>query len=369
MSVGLHTFDMPTSGPLFAAAIMQSNPLGLIYLTPPQAERRGTAFLQALCEAANASAGAKRCPDDPAWLTKATVADILKAQSEASGRLERALGISDLRLSALLDRILLAQALPWAPVVDGKLVVGEPYDGYAPQAQIHKPLVFGINANEGALFVAQAYAKKPQDFTPWAYRGFLALRFGRRIWPILRTPRYAANAQVSARYYSAAGAAYANLMTDYVFACGALSAADAAIKQSSQPVFVYRFTQAPFTDLYLLSGGSDNGACAPQQTRPNVCHGNELPYVFDTLDAVTTAIYRPRPADRSLAEAMNMAWFAFAQNPSAPGEPWIGYDGRGRALSWNGEGNGEADLDKLANCRSLWLQAPPYLGGLVVSGP
>ena len=33
MSVGLHTFDMPSSGPLFAAAIMQSNPLGIQYLT------------------------------------------------------------------------------------------------------------------------------------------------------------------------------------------------------------------------------------------------------------------------------------------------------------------------------------------------
>ena len=54
MSVGLHTFDMPSSGPLFAAALMQSNPLGIQYLTPPEAGRRGATFLRALCDAVNA---------------------------------------------------------------------------------------------------------------------------------------------------------------------------------------------------------------------------------------------------------------------------------------------------------------------------
>jgi carboxylesterase type B len=364
MSVGLHTFDMPSSGPLFAAALMQSNPLGLQYLTPLEAERRGSAFLQALCDAVNASTGVGRCPGAPAWAAKATVADILKAQTEASGRLERSIGLADLRLSALIERLLEIQSLPWAPVIDGKLVVGEPYAGYAPQVTAFKPMAFGVNADEGALFVARAYAKKPQNFAPWAYRGFLALRFGLRIAAILSDPRYRPNAQAPRSYYSAAGAAYANLMTDYVFACGNLSAVNAAAAQSSEPVFGYRFAQPPFTDLYdpALNAVSDYGACAPTEAPPNVCHGAELPYVFDTLDAVTTANYRPRASDRSLAEAMSAAWFAFADNPAAPGKPWVGYDGRGHVLEWTGDGVGSADLDGSANCSALWLRALPYRG-------
>jgi para-nitrobenzyl esterase len=362
MSVGLHTFDMPSSGPLFAAALMQSNPLGIQYLTPEQARRRGAAFLGALCDAVNASAGAGQCPGGPAWAAKATVADILKAQTEASGRLERAIGLADLRLSALTERILEIQALPWAPVVDGKLVVGQPYAGYAPEVSAFKPIAFGVNADEGALFVAQAYARRPQDFTPWAYRGFLALRFGFRAAAILRNPRYGPNSQAPRSYASAAGAAYGNLMSDYVFACGNLSAANAALKQSSEPAFGYRFTQPPFSDLYAFSGSADHGACAPAEAKPNVCHGGELPYVFDTLCAVTTANDRPRASDRSLTEAMNAAWFAFADNPAAPGKPWIGYDGHGHVLEWNGEGNGLADLDRPASCSALWLGALPYRG-------
>ena len=364
MSVGLHTFDMPSSGPLFAAALMQSNPLGTQYLTPLEAEPRGAAFLKALCEAVNAAAGANRCPGDPAWASKATVADILKAQTEASGRLERAIGLADLRLSALIERLLEIQSLPWAPVVDGKLVVGEPYAGYAPEVSAFKPIAFGVNADEGALFAARAYASRPQDFTLWAYRGFLALRFGWRSAAILRYPRYAPKAQVSAPYWSAAGAAYANLATDFVFACGNLSAANAAVAQSSAPAFGYRFTQPPFADLYGRPPATvpDFGACAPDGAKSNVCHGAELPYVFDTLDVVATANDRPRASDRTLAEAMNAAWFAFAENPVAPGQPWIAYDGQGHVLQWSGEGKGVADLDGLASCSALWLHALPYRG-------
>src|SRR5271170_1086717 len=143
MSVGLHTFDMPSSAPLFAAALMQSNPLGIEYLAPDEAGRRGAAFLRALCDAVNASAGASRCPGDPAWAAKAPVAAILKAQTDATGRLERSIGLADLRLSALIERILEVQSLPWAPVIDGKLVVGEPYAGYAPEVRPFKPIAFG----------------------------------------------------------------------------------------------------------------------------------------------------------------------------------------------------------------------------------
>jgi len=371
MSVGLHTFDMPSSGPLFEAALMESNPLGIQYLTPAEAGRRGTAFLQALCDAVNASGGASRCPADPDWARKATVADILKAQTEASGRLERSIGLPDLRLSALIERILEIQSLPWAPVVDGKLVVGEPYAGYAPQMSAFKPVAFGVNADEGALFIARATAARPGDFTPWAYRGFLALRFGLRSAAILRNSRYAPKAQAQRTYTTAAGAAYANLMGDFVFACGNLAAGNAALAQASKPVFGYRFAEPPFADLYGRppSTVSDYGACSPAQSPPNVCHGAELPYVFDTLDVIATANDRPRAGDRSLAQAMNGAWFAFADNPAAPGKPWMAYDGHGHVVDWKDDASIVVDLDSEASCSALWLKALPYRDSTPASRP
>ncbi|HEY1452591.1 MAG TPA: carboxylesterase family protein [Roseiarcus sp.] len=364
MSVGLHTFDVPSSGPLFAAALMESNPLGIQYLTPVEAGRRGGVFLKALCDGVNASDGASRCPGNPTWAAKAPVAAILKAQTEATGRLERSIGLADLRLSALIERILEVQSMPWAPVVDGKLVVGEPYAGYAPETRPFKPMAFGVNADEGPLFVARAYPRAPWDFTSLAYRGFLALRFGLRSAAILRDPRYSPDALVAPPYYSAAGAAYANLMTDFVFVCGNLSAANAALTQSPAPAFGYRFAQAPFADLYGRPPDTvaDFGACAPAGAKSNVCHGAELPYVFDTLDAMATANDRPGPSDRRLAEEMNAAWFAFAENPAAPGKPWIAYDGHGHVLQWSGDGNAAADLDRPASCSALWLHALPYRG-------
>jgi carboxylesterase type B len=191
------------------------------------------------------------------------------------------------------------------------------------------------------------------------------LRFGLRTAAILRNPRYSPDALISAPWYSAAGAAYANLMTDYVFACGNLSAANAALAQSSGPAFGYRFAQPPFADLYGRPPETvdDFGACAPAGAKPNVCHGAELPYVFDTLDVAATPNDRPRASDRKLAEAMNAAWFTFAENPTAPGKPWIAYDGQGKVVEWSGDGVGAVDLDGPASCSALWLRALPYRGG------
>jgi carboxylesterase type B len=365
MSVGLHTFDVPSSVPLFAAALMQSNPLGTDYLTPQQAGRRGEVFLKALCEAVNASAGSGRCTADPDWSRKASVADILKAQTEASGRIERSIQLADLRLSALMERILEAQSLPWAPVVDGAFVVGEPYAGYAADVGPRKPIAFGVNADEGAIFVARATEAQPRDFTTWAYRGFLALRFGLRGAEILSYPRYAPKFLAPRSYTSAAGVAYSNLTTDYAFVCGNLAAAAAALRQSPEPAFGYLFAQPPFADLYGRPPDtvSDYGACSPSQTPPNVCHGAELPYVFDTLDVIATAQDRPRPDDRALAQSMNAAWFAFAANPRAPGGPWMAYEKGGKVLEWKGGATSGADLDALANCSALWLKTAPYRAG------
>ena len=57
---------------------------------------------------------------------------------------------------------------------------------------------------------------------------------------------------------------------------------------------------------------------------------------------------------------MNAAWFAFADNPRAPGGPWIAYEKKGKVLEWKGGATSGVDLDALADCSALWLKTAPY---------
>ncbi len=388
MSVGLHTFSMPSpKEPLFAKAIMESNPMGVHYKTVEEAREDtklgsivlstgGNTFLQELCNAYKGTPnGSSSCQDDPSWLTKVTARQIMDVQNGTTGANEATKANNETlmanaeitaRLQGLLAGGIDTQPLPWAPVLDKPLVVGQPYDGYAPSVIARKPLMFGVNRDEGALFTAGLFAAKPilmVALTPTVYKSiFLPLVFHGYDGVIARVPRYDTRNKRLRSYYNEAGAALANLMTDYVFTCGNLAAANAAAQQAKDtPVYGYIFTQAPFFDIYNLLGGDfDHGACEP--VTKNACHANELPYVFNSLAMVTTDQYKPRRSDQSLANAMSDAWFAFAQDPSKLG--WKNYRDSGRIVELNGDKLSTPlpsyDVDAKAHCTNIWLKQKPY---------
>lgn len=175
MSVGLHLFSMPSSNGLFRAAAMQSNPANVAYKDAKVAAKDGTGFLKHLCDAAfGKNKGAKECAQ-PGWFRAATVTTetVLKAQQSYSA------------VDNSLYRIWrsgLPEGLPWTPVVDADLVVSQPTAGYAP-GTTPKPFIFGVAADEGALFAALANLglkeKTKVGLDPTLYGKMMDLFFGK----------------------------------------------------------------------------------------------------------------------------------------------------------------------------------------------
>ena len=365
MSVGLHTFDVPSSVPPFAAALMESNPLGTDYLTPEQARRRGEVFLKALCEAVNASARSGRCPADPDWSRKASVADVLKAQTEASGRLQRSIKLADLRLSALMERILEAQSLPWAPVIDGAFVIGEPYAGDAADVKARKPIAFGVNSDEGAIFIARASAAQPRDFTTWAYRGFLALRFGLRGAEILELSALRSQVPHAAflhlrrrrRLFQPHDRLRVRLRQSRGRRRRAQAIAGACVWLSFRSASVRRHLWSPAGHglrLWRMLALADPAQCLPRR-RASLCLRHPR------RDRARSGPAPPgRPGARPIDECRLVR---IPANPRAPGGPWMAYEKGGNVLEWKSGATSGADLDALANCSALWLKTAPYRAG------
>jgi carboxylesterase type B len=379
MSVGLQTFDMPKSNPidgngpygtLFQAAMMQSNPLGQQYLAPGdgkgQAGEVGNQFLTALCGTLPALKAKKRaaqafdCSNLPRW---AYAPDLLASIIDTQANfLTSTLAEQDIE-----DKVLGVRELPWQPVEDDSVVMGQPYNGYTGTEAI--PMVIGLNQDEGVIFAALLasgmsqtdYANQPSYDH---YVGIMGYTFGTSNTTTITdypTDRYnnKINNGQSFGYYSARGQALANVITDFSFDCGALHVANALSGiLGGPPVFLYYFSQSPFFDSYVPV---DHKACDPHSTS-NVCHGNELPYVFSQIELENSRGWIPRPGDYTLAAYMNKSWLGFAKNPTKPGLGWIPYTGGPNysALTYNSSLAEPTDLDKAGTCHDLWFGFPPY---------
>ncbi|MEM7223074.1 MAG: carboxylesterase family protein [Pseudomonadota bacterium] len=276
MSVGLHLIS-PESAPLFRAAIMESNPYGIPYKTPKQAERLAVLLRDSLaCEA-----GGIACMRTRPF--KAIVANqksaLLKLQGVLSG---------------------LSGFLHWAPVLDGTLVPAQPA-----ASPIAKPAIIGTNRDEGVLFATATGAK---SLSKLEYELALTLLFP------LKAVR---EIKQLGRYKPARGdntQALARLITDFLFTCPSRR----VMAQADSPVFGYQFAQVPSYDMW-----PQIPLCAPDQAK--VCHAFELPFVFGNA---TTIVEQPQPAaheftpaEQALSERMMTAWTSFATTLN-PGADW-----------------------------------------------
>jgi para-nitrobenzyl esterase len=269
----------------------------------------------------------------------------------------------------------LPDALPFVPVLDGSFVTGEPYQGYV-AGMPAKPYIFGMNLDEGALFAAGARDKAGVLLNFATYAILLDSVFGsanRRT--IESVPAYRARL-----FGQTAKQALSNLITDFAFDCGNLASADSAyaVNQDTTPappIYGYRFEQPPFFAMW-----DTISACLPG-VAGNVCHGVEIPYVFNTFayaDSVTVAdsipsgsgylVPKPTAADSALAVRMGKAWTNFAKGRQPLGTSWAPYTGGSGATLYRfgGPGDGQAltTLSTAANCRQLWNGIPP-LGGTI----
>jgi para-nitrobenzyl esterase len=376
MSVGFHLFAMPTSKTLFRAAIMESNPMAFPYPAMTLALQNGSEFIDDLCIAAGAKA---KCKPTAAQLAGFPLSTVMAAQTKfndgAVGRLWKN-GMSD--------------GLPWTPVLDNAVVTGQLYLGYA-AGMPAKPYIFGMNLNEGALFAAGAKDEAGGKLNYLDYPLLLNKVFGRDNqrtitgYTIGTRPNRQApyKAVLDPRFSDGVSTVQAltNLLTDFLFDCGNLLSGDSASAQAQRatqqpPVYAYRFEQPPFFAMW-----DTISACLPGVSG-NVCHGVEIPYVFNTfgyVDSVTVAdsiriagggllVPKPTAADSALAVQMGTAWTNFAKGRQPLGTSWAPYTGGSGATLYRfgGANNGQAltTLRTAANCQQLWNGMPP-LGGTV----
>ena len=368
---------------------MESNPFGLVYRKPADANKVGGRYLQNLCERYKQSQPQGQCDKSGEWLKAVTLADIMNAQASKSlsaegwnpnlkGEEKKAAAEKQLR--SMLENPLAAvsdpRKLSWEPTIPASGVIGSPIDGYAAGMK-PKPIVFGVNSDEGTLFAAAFYDSMKKYFTPENLRGAIDLAFA--LQPgipgkINGTSRYKPTAgdqkPVPPGYGNVTAEAAANIMTDAVFICGNVRAMDNVLGQplgSLKPIYGYLLDQPPYIDLYSLHGEhSDHGACEP--STGNVCHANELPYVFNQLYEDNDQGYRPVEGrgDEQLGSEMSKAWFDFASVKDASDLPkstrWIRYVKHGSEVRWIGgkDTPAPANLDDEAHCSSIWLRTWLY---------
>jgi carboxylesterase type B len=252
MSVGLHLFSAPASAPLFRAAIMESNFLGVPYKTQREQAEVGELFMRSV-----------GCADSACLRGKA-VDDLLAEQAV---------------FTPLMSTVFAGPQfyLPFGPAIDGRLLHTQPVEG-----RTRKPLLMGSNHDEGVLFV------DGRSIAPDAYAAWAASLFGNRFGLVVS--RY------PARSGESNGDTWAHVMTDDFVVCPSRWLAS----RLNGPLFMYSFEHAPSFEMW----GSQ--ACHAQGV---VCHGAELPFVFNTARGAEAQF---TPEEERLSREMMGYWARFA---------------------------------------------------------
>ena len=134
------------------------------------------------------------------------------------------------------------------------------------------------------------------------------------------------------------GVPMSRVLSDYIMNCSNNQVLNRAVATGNEGVYAYHFTHPTSLTLYPM-GFNDDGkplfgnGCGPDPTlhgvdAHNVCHGNELMYVFGNPFAYSVAGQRAwgqrsfPPNEVTLSAQMMTLWTDFAKH----GEPGGGFD-------------------------------------------
>lgn len=262
----------PGSQGLFHRVIMESNPWALPLLTSDRALKASKKLRKAL-----------NCDDDSCLKTMDAQAIV-----NAGDEVQLIPNPFDVSLDVFLT---------WAPVVDGTVIPELLYDAWTNGNFAKLPMLMGSNTNEGIMFVNTAIKGNVNTVL---YTGALALTFG-LIDSFSVLKMYPPNGDNKGQLQ--------DLLTDYIFGCAGHFFADTALAAGAGPVYMYRFDQPMSYDPW----GERYAYCAENGM---VCHGSELPYVFDSA---RLAGYSPSQADMDTTMDMTMMWASFIKT-GAPGK-------------------------------------------------
>jgi len=268
---------------------MDSNPITLNFNTLDLADQLSTRFANILgCT-----------PDDLACLQAQTVDNILSAQNAA------------IEIYPLHP---LNSFMPWLPMVDGDFIPLQPLDAFASGNYNTKvPFITGTVNAEGLMFIDQAFPT-PVPFSE--YVAIVGIIFG----PV--APQVLNESPVPPSQYNDTRGVMSTLGTDYIFLCP-LRNAIRQMSNFSTSVYYYHFNHA-FTNF-------DPWGPNYQECVGNVCHGSELPYIFNSAEIghlYTHYLWSSQEA--VLANQISTFWgnFATSGSPNTPYNvalPWPVY--------------------------------------------
>jgi para-nitrobenzyl esterase len=183
------------------------------------------------------------------------------------------------------------------PIIDGHVIPKPPAEVFAARQQSDVPLLAGWNKDEGFNLGLVGWPERP-------YEGLVHELFGLHAAEVLR--RYPADDPATT-------AASARALGGDARVCHAMwSWIEAQKANGKADIFRFRFERAPLTPNGWFGDKSSKDAGA--------FHSGEIPYVFDTLDAMP---WLTDDADRDIARAASTYWVNFIKhgNPNGPGLP------------------------------------------------
>lgn len=195
---------------------------------------------------------------------------------------------STAQLRALPVEALVAAREPAGPILDGRLITRSPAHAFATDAETPVPLIIGSNSNEASLM--RPLGGTPDDIVAKAPPDLLAAYAGAT-----------ADREALARA----------LFNDA--AMGAPARWFAARMSARAPAWLYYFSYVPERQ---------------RGVRPGTNHASEIPFVFDSLEAVPGRAALISPSERATARFAHSCWIAFARTgrPDCAGGPgWPAY--------------------------------------------
>ena len=205
------------------------------------------------------------------------------------------------------------------PVLDGTVVAGHPAEALADGTATDVPVLIGCNRDESA-------GALPVTLDDAGLRERLAVFGADRVEEIIDVYRtaYPGIAPLDLLSY---------VLTDSRMRAGSIALAEAKVKGTASPVFMYFFT-------YDMAGRAG--------------HGYEIQFVFDN---VREPVARPSASRQQLADVMSEAWLAFARDGD-PGHAgmakWPAYSPPERATMIFGRGECAVVDDPDTAARELW---------------
>lgn len=280
-STALHlTITADNHQQLFQKAALESN-YGMSYMGLGQAQLKANAFAKAMqCDVAL---------DPLACLRKGAITNILDVQMAKDG------GWSPANLAC----VGMQAFLPWNPVIDKSFIVDDPIN-----RTITKPIILGSNLSESIPFFAGISEKQAQD----AFLPLLSFLFGADT-AIQIDEKYAV-AYPKGSYQQK----LEQVVTDYMWTC--FNRAFARQARKSVPD-VYRYFDAHHGSFSVWGNQSTVGKTC--STSPNVCHADELPFVFGNPTNSQYVVQSFTPDEVSMSTALQQYWIQLAVGGSPNG--------------------------------------------------